>query len=193
MSRPTTMVCLLALACASASAAPPGRTTTYVFGGNGARGRYDCSGYLNELLAVRAPGAYAAVTRLRARPRAREYLDAMLVPVEGWIRVERVRDLRAGDVLAWTHRAHRRSTGHVMLVVGEPRRDPRFPSAYQLRVEDAAESPHSDDTRPPGVSGVGRGTILLHTDEHGEPVRFAWTLDGRWQSPAAIAMGRPRR
>src|SRR5262245_48618446 len=90
----------LVVGCAAPAASAQ---TTYVFGGSGKNGAYDCSGYVNSVLKQSAPRAYADVKRLRSRPRVREYVESIVEGDDGWQRVRRVADLKAGDIVAWTH------------------------------------------------------------------------------------------
>ena len=169
--------------------------TYYEFGGSGRRGEgaLDCSGYTNRVLARAAPRAFASLRALRSRPRSTEYVERIELGGDGWSRIARVPDLQPGDIIAWRHRPGTptkdpRSTGHVAFVVGRP--VPDGGGLWRVRVSDSARSGHSDDTRR-GASGVGAGTILVGTTPSGEARAVAWSLRGRFETPEAIALGRP--
>ena len=170
--------------------------TRYAFGGSGRGQSYDCSGYANQVLRQAAPGAFASLRALRSRPRATEYVERMELGGSDWRRVARVADLAPGDLIAWRHRpdaprTDALSTGHVAFVVERPA--PAGGGLWRVRVSDAARSGHSDDTRAPGRSGIGAGTILVATAPDGAPEAVAWSLRGRFEVPAAMALGRPLR
>ena len=105
---------------------------------------------------------------------------------KGFMRIDHIADIRAGDVLAYTPRSQAdkqklRSTGHVVLVNGTAEaieaRAPLVAGTRQYRVSiiDAnrlATGP--DDTRSLTHStGVGMGFLRLYADENGRPVGYA--------------------
>ncbi len=170
-------------------------------------GRYDfdCSAMAAFVLARSAPRAHSAVMQRngRGRPVARDYHDVIASapadqPRAGWLRVSRVEDLRAGDVIAWRRppTVASRNTGHVAFVVSAPRRIDREGRRYLVRIADATSIPHGDDTRPrQHTSGFGYGTILLHRDvPRGDPTAYGWYgLATRIDFRTHIAMGRALR
>ncbi len=95
----------------------------------------------------------------------------------GWQRIERIENVRPGDVFAWRRPAGfpSRNSGHVGFVVGAPRPVPQIPNAYAIRVADATGSGHQNDTRPyPGVGGFGVGTLVFLTDGRGHGTHYGW-------------------
>lgn len=95
----------------------------------------------------------------------------------GWRRIERIQDVRPGDVFAWRRPRGfpSRNTGHTGFVIGAPRPVPRIPHAYAVRVADATGSRHQDDTRPwPGEGGFGIGTLVFLTDGDGHGTHYGW-------------------
>jgi hypothetical protein len=133
-------------------------------------GRYefDCSGLIAWVLSRTAPAAHrATLERIRgARPLAADYTRALLrvSPHERrgpWTRVLRVRDARAGDVLAWIRPRVVRSnnTGHVVFVTGAPRRSTRYANAWLVPIADSSRYRHQDDSRE-GTDRTGQGGCM---------------------------------
>lgn len=172
--------------------------SVYRYGGsyfNMSRGIYDvdCSDYVDNLLKISQPRAYADLTDSMGteRPTTSDYYrffndlpeDPRNIP---WQRVNNVQSLRPGDILVF--RNHH-GGGHVMVVMDQP--TPARGDAYMVQVSDSASARHSDDTRAPHVSGVGIGTMMLKANpETGKPDAYAWTVDSGWD-PVRIAMAEP--
>ena len=130
----------------------------------------------------------------RAAPRSVRHLDALSRPLavhfvqaieraptrgyrRGWQRIERIQDVRPGDVFAWRRPDGfpSRNTGHVGFVLGAPRAVPGAPGMFAVRVADATASLHQDDTRPwPGDGGFGIGTLAFLTDAEGRGTHYGW-------------------
>ncbi len=119
-------------------------------------GRFElnCSGFLSLLLYEVNPSALATVDRSgkHYRPRAEDFHRSILRAGPkgdgtGWLQVERVSDLRPGDVVAWLRPAERSvssATGHVMVALASPRLNPARPGEVLLPVADCTLSPHGD-------------------------------------------------
>ncbi len=170
-------------------------------------GRYDfdCSGMAAWVLSRAAPRAHAAVMRRngRGRPVAANYHDVIAdAPADrnarDWLRIQHASELRPGDVIAWRRppAVASRNTGHVLFVVGAPRRVDREGRRFLVRVVDSTSIPHGDDTRPRmHASGFGYGTILLALDDpRGEVTAYGWYgLATRIDFRTHLALGRPLR
>ena len=170
-------------------------------------GRYefDCSGMAAWVLRRVAPKAHGAVLwrSKGSRPLARDYYSQIAAvpagaPKNGWSRVERVSDTRPGDVIAWLRPKEVRSTntGHVAFVVDAPRPTAEVPHGYLLRIADASQYQHEDDTRAEtGKTGFGMGTILVVADpETDTPVAYGWVgVRSAWLLETRIAIGRVER
>lgn len=170
-------------------------------------GRYefDCSGLIAWVLSRSAPHAHRATTQKTrgSRPLAADYARHFLrVRPEQrsgpWTRVARVRDARPGDVLAWIKPRIVRSnnTGHVVFVVGAPRRSTRFQNAWLVPIADSSRYRHQDDNREgTDRTGLGRGTIMITEDPStGAPRGFGWFGDlSPYVFETSIAIGRPER
>ncbi|MEC7519518.1 MAG: hypothetical protein VYE22_06615 [Myxococcota bacterium] len=164
------------------------------------RGQYffDCSGMVQWVLSRASrrsmldldegerPLAIHFVRRIRRAPTDRYRA--------GWRRIERLSDVRPGDVFAWRRPDgfRSRNTGHVGFVVAPPRRY-QDTSIYLLRLADASRYVHQDDTRPwPGPGGFGHGTMAFLADEEGRPIGYAWAgLHSRGFRETEIVFGRP--
>jgi hypothetical protein len=158
-----------------------------------------CAGYLNHLLDEALPEHYDDLRDEYGDLGVWDYYDFFRSIPYGetrrdWKRIERVADLRPGDVVVWKYSEESTSPrwGHVLIVASVPTRDLRWSNAWKLRVTDAASSPHSNDNRI-GSSGVGAGEMLLKAGSTtGRPIRFAWSLLGIWRSDVdSIVMARP--
>lgn len=116
------------------------------------------------------------------RPLASHFVRAIeRAPVgrfrRGWQRLERIEEVRPGDVFAWRRPDGfpSRNTGHVGFVVSAPRPVPRIPNAFAVEIADATGSGHQNDTRPyPGEGGFGIGTLVFLTDGHGHGTHYGW-------------------
>jgi cell wall-associated NlpC family hydrolase len=170
-------------------------------------GRYefDCSGLIAWVLARSAPQAHRETLQQASggRPLAADYARAFLrVRPEqqrgAWTRVARVGDARPGDVLAWIKPRIVRSnnTGHVVFVVGAPRRSTRYQHAWLVPIADSSRYRHQDDSREGSDrTGLGRGTIMITEDPAtGAPRAFGWFGElSPYVLDTQIAIGRPER
>lgn len=151
---------------------------------------FDCSGFVDYVLRLRAPDALAAIPiGPKGRVRAEDFVSYFRALDESsaapWMRVDRVAGLRAGDVVAWLRAAdsESKSTGHVAIVSSPPTciaRDEATSAIggveeWLVRVVDSTEFPHADDSREEAhAKGLGEGTIGLVVDESGAPVGYRW-------------------
>jgi hypothetical protein len=175
------------------------QSTHYRYGGNYfnmSSGIYelDCSDYVDDLLKISQPRAYADLADATGtqKPTSSDYYRFFnnLPDNSGhaWQRVDDVEALKPGDILVFHNYS---GGGHVMVVMNTPRLTQDDDSTYLVQVSDSASSRHSNDTRAPHVSGVGIGTLLLKTNpETGEPNAYAWTVDSGWDR-VRVAMAEP--
>lgn len=141
---------------------------------------WDCSQMLSWLLKHRAPRARKAVDK--DRPVAWHYYRAIVEAPrnsygEGWRDIERLPDVRPGDVFAWRRPDSwpmGASSGHVGVVRSSPVPVPTLHNAYLVRIVDSTSEPHQDDTRRDGRTGLGEGTMLFLTDDEGVVTAYGW-------------------
>lgn len=163
------------------------------------RGRYffDCSGMVQWVLEREARRAQLDLDE-GERPLAIDFVRRISrAPTDrfrgGWRRIERISDVRPGDVFAWERPESFRSrnTGHVGFVVRAPRQVADTP-VWAFRVADASRYTHQDDTRPwPGPGGFGFGTIAFVADPLGRPIGYAWRgLESRGYRETRVVFGR---
>jgi len=175
------------------------RSTHYRYGGNYfnmSSGVYevDCSDYVDDLLKISQPRAYAdlADSTGTEKPTSSDYYrffnNLSDNSRHAWQRVNDVESLRPGDILVFHNY---RGGGHVMVVMGTPMLTEDGGNTYLVQVSDSASSRHSNDTRAPHASGIGIGTLLLKANpETGKPSAYAWTVDSGWDH-AHVAMAEP--
>jgi hypothetical protein len=148
---------------------------------------FDSSGMVGWILQRSAPVAFATLGR--DRPVAEDFARVIHeAPADdaagGWRRLSGPSALLPGDLVAWSiPQQHRRDglTGHVAIVVEAPVRVPGMDEVWSVRVADATNEFHQWDTRLMALDfdgGVGRGTIALPVDEHGEAYAYGW--QGPW-------------
>ena len=160
-----------------------------------------CAYYVNNLLDDALPDHYDAMLEMVDKTNYRrlsswDYYDIFRTitygsSAYGWRRIERVADLRPGDVVVWKKDVATSSWGHVFLVASLPERDTRFSGAYKFRITDSTSDPHSNDSRCSGCTGVGTGELLLRASStSGRIYDLAWSLKGYWKG-GSFAMARP--
>ena len=169
------------------------------------RGLYqmDCSGLAGYILKRVAPEAHAAAARAdrAARPRAFAFYEtfarAPAEPVsetQTWMRIARLADARAGDMIAWRKPVLKagETTGHIVIVDSHPvkARDGR----WRVRIIDATTRGHDRDTRKEVQTGVGCGTMWFTVDEEGRPngTMSRYSSPPRTNQPIAIGRVVPR-
>jgi hypothetical protein len=159
---------------------------------------YDCSGFLDYAMGRVLAADLGTIPHTKSRPRAADiehYLHRGLTdPIDGWQALAGVDALGPGDVIAWlaTEDSTTGDTGHVMVVLEAPTQDSARPGEWLVRVADSTLNPHARDSRKPGATGLGTGTIGLVADR-GTPTAFYWRGGvSRDAKPTEIALGRPQ-
>ena len=154
----------------------------------------DCSGYINTLLARTSPAAYREIQDLRERPTTTEYyslfssLKTRPSPGSSFIRVTDFRSLKPGDMVVWKKPD---GSGHVVLVLSPGMMNPSRNGELLIKIADSALSPHADDTRAAGTTGVGSGVIGITIDSRGKPSGIYWKGGGSTTlQPVDIVSGR---
>ena len=157
---------------------------------------FDCSGFVGYALSRISPDALRVIAERTQRPRplAKHFEAALAAPEAPWHAVNRVDDVRPGDVITWLEPADvaSRNTGHVMIAASTPhagRRDDEL----VIAVIDSSHSEHGPkDTRHAGhANGLGRGEIVVVVDGARRPVAYRWsTLRHSAAHRTAIAIAR---
>ncbi|MFD1528130.1 hypothetical protein [Pseudonocardia aurantiaca] len=144
---------------------------------------YDCSGFLDYALERSKPNALQAlhVNARSKRPLAEDFVHHLQKAGKGgtggpWQSVGTVAELRPGNVIAWLTApdSDTDNTGHVMVVDGRPVQNPQRPNEWLVKIIDSTKSPHADDSRAKGTTGLGTGTVGLIVNRSGEPVGYYW-------------------
>ncbi len=149
----------------------------------------DCSGFIDALL-TESYGVDKDTFREwfgSGRPTAKRYHDAIEAE-KGFKRIDRVQDIRPGDLLAVKYLKRTDNTGHVMLAVSRAKqmaaKEPNVPGTLQweITIIDSSESGHGpSDTRhhqgPGGKDhdGLGEGVLRIYSDAGGTIAGFAWS------------------
>ena len=165
---------------------------------------FDCSGMAAWVLKRSAPAAHRSIGRPGGhRPLAVHYYRKIAkVPLGKrrgpWLRVPAVGGARPGDVLAWVRPKWfpSKNTGHVAFVLSEPVWNEGGVPGYLLKIADSSRYKHEDDSRAPDETGFGIGTILIPTDDAGQPTGYGWVgsrSKPRWIVPTDVVIGRPLR
>ena len=165
-----------------------------------------CAYYVNNLLDDALPEHYDEMLEMVDKTNYRrlsawDYYDIFRLisygrSAYGWRRMERVADLRPGDVVVWkkstsTSDGTSGTWGHVFMIASLPTRDTRWSGAYRFRITDSTSSPHSNDSRCSGCSGVGTGELLLRASStSGRLFDLSWSTGGYWKG-GSFAMARP--
>lgn len=148
----------------------------------------DCSGFIDALFMHTYhydPEAYKRWFDSH-RPSAKRYHQA-IVEHKGFTQIDRVTDIRPGDIMAVKYLKRTDNTGHVMLAdsVVKPRKatDPIVEGTQQWEVTviDSSKSGHgvTDTRHKMGADGkdhdgLGRGVLRLYTRDD-KVVGFAWS------------------
>jgi len=148
---------------------------------------YDCSGFVGYALSNVAPRAFAEVNALynTKRPNVKLYVHLLRAIGPGetrglWHRVGAVPNLRPGDLVAWIATDKRRdhlgivNSGHIVIVDSVPKEQPN--GEWVVPVIDATTTGHgpNDPRRKPDETGLGRGSIVLHTEDGSLPTAYRW-------------------
>ena len=145
---------------------------------------FDCSGFVNYVLQQTLPDDLAAIKFLanpfgRARAQDYYYYFAGLGSGNvggGWRGIARPSDLLPGSVIAWLKSPNSDSddTGHIMIVRTNPVADLKHSNEILVAVIDSTRSPHAQDSRVNGTTGIGTGIISLVVNTTGNAIGFRW-------------------
>jgi len=150
----------------------------------------DCSGFLNALF-ERAYGfdkAYFQRWLGKGRPYAITYHDA-IASRRGFARVDRIAEVRPGDIIAIQYPDGSENTGHIMLVAERPAPRPSSKpliagtEQWEVTIIDSSSSGHGKtDTRRKDdgsfSSGVGEGVFRMYSGRDGRIAGYSWSTLG---------------
>jgi hypothetical protein len=114
----------------------------------------------------------------KSMPRAEDYHRAILAS-SGFLKVQDIRDIRPGDLIAIRFRTRVRGfSGHCALVAGPP--EQWTPGRWWVSVIDSTDAPHgvSDPREIGNYRGLGKAGMMLLCDEN-------FTVSGYQWSPGA--------
>ena len=157
----------------------------------------DCSGFVSYVLSD-FPKQYEAIRKLqpeRKYPQAKIYMQFFNelkrdVPTDGWLRVERINDLKRGDLIAWRKPQppdgvkKKSNTGHVAIVienkgpVEETEVDGKKVRFQSVNVIDSSSVKHFQPELLPPLSsmphrdGLGKGVVRIILDESNRPIGY---------------------
>jgi len=158
-------------------------------GGDNVQVVTDCSGFISYLVHSVAPRHYAAV---RSREPGHSYPQAKVwanffteldsdQAHDGWIRVEKWKDLRPGDIVAWKEgKSSSSNTGHVMMVANAPGnvQESKGYRYVEVPVIDASSVYHfPPEHLPPKAyqkhrNGLGVGCIRIVLSNEDTPIGY---------------------
>ena len=155
----------------------------------------DCSGLVGFILRHEFPEAYVSLkgdeAQWRKRPVSVTYHETFMEAGETgtgpWQQVTKLMDAVPGDVLAWRKKYLKAGsiTGHTCMIAGKPEK--LGDGKVRVRLIDSTRSPHKNDTRPDGKTGMGAGYKTFVVDNKGKCVGY---LVGKRLVKARIAVGR---
>ncbi len=169
---------------------------------------YDCVGFVSYALRQSAPKAWDSVVTVcgirkgyfPSPPLYQKFFAGLAEkPQPGWKSVEKVADLRPGDIVSWDHKTQS-AVGHAVVIAGTP--EHQGEGLWTVEVFDSTAAPHLNDSRPDDSraqpveaggrpSGLGRGVMGLVADpKTGALIGHRWSPKAKTViSP--IAAGRP--
>ena len=161
---------------------------------------FDCSGFLDYALSRVDPEALKFVpvtSKTKKRPLAQDFYALFDGLGEGgrgpWRPVRHPRNLKPGDIVAWLKapESDSHNTGHVMLVREHAYPNPGRSDEILVPIIDSTMSPHGEDSRPKGRTGLGTGLIGILVDGDGRPLAYRWKGGQSKQAvETGIAFGR---
>jgi len=180
-----------------------------VNGADGYESHTDCSGLLNALL-ERSYGLkstdFEQWLGVR-RPLAITYHYA-IESKNGFARIDRISDIRPGDIIAIKYPPDADNSGHIMIVSEKPHRRTKDTEPvvaeteqWEIAVIDSSESGHgkTDTRRRTDGSfgqGVGKGIFRLYCDRQGRFTGYSWSTfpnsEYHDQNDRPLAIGRLR-
>ena len=137
----------------------------------------DCSTFDTALLKL----AYGFTSNQFAQwtgvssPQAKDLYNAAIAD-DGFVGFSNVANVMPGDDMFMKYLDSSTDTGHVVTIMAAPTlvSTNATQRVYNLNVLDCTASPHSNDTRVGGQSGVGEGVMRIYTDLSGNLTAYSW-------------------
>jgi hypothetical protein len=164
---------------------------------------WDCSGMSGWVLGRAAPVARKQLPP--KHPLASQFYNRIdKSPTgefkKGWSRVDGIENVAPGDIFAWLKPewwVGNKNTGHVGFVIEAPRPSEDHKDVWLVRIADASQYRHENDSRPPdGEGGFGTGTIAFSVGPDGNGTGYGWfgsLQDPLSYIPTRIIFGRVRK
>jgi len=142
--------------------------------------RFDCLGFVDHVLMTADPAAYQEIGK-GANPSIESYaavfnaMDTKSPAALYGMKVTRPVDLEPGDICLWL-KPTTLDTGHMWIIAGEPRVNPKRPDEVMVRIFDSTGTAHSDDSRTGSAwkTGLGTGVLGFMVDTEGNPAGLYW-------------------
>jgi len=164
--------------------------------------KFDCLGFVDHVLMNADPAGYKAIGR-DLNPSIESYagyfnrLDTKTPDALGWTKVAHPADLKPGDVCLWLQPTTL-DTGHMWIIAGEPKVNPKRTDEVLVRIFDATGTAHSSDSRTGAAdkTGLGSGVLGFMVDTGGNPAGLYWEgamSTGAGEKDTTIVCGRLNR
>jgi hypothetical protein len=142
--------------------------------------KFDCLGFIDHVLMGADMTSYKEIGK-NVNPSIESYsayfnkLDAKTPNAPGWTSVAHPADLKPGDICLWL-KPSTLDTGHMWIIAGEPKVNPRRTEEILVRIFDSTGTCHSDDSRTDSAlkTGLGSGILGFMVDGEGNPIGLFW-------------------
>jgi hypothetical protein len=164
--------------------------------------KFDCLGFVDHLLMEADMASYKEIGK-DVNPSIESYsayfsrLDAKTPDALGWTKVPHPVDLKPGDICLWL-KPNTLDTGHMWIIAGEPKVNPKRTGEVLLRIFDSTGTVHSEDSRTGSAfkTGLGSGILGYMVDGEGNPAGLFWEgglSTGAGEKDTTIICGRLNR
>jgi hypothetical protein len=124
----------------------------------------DCSSYINSILSIIDKNLYLKLLGQRSRLKAIDYFELAKSNDSLIKHHSDIQKLQAGEVLVWKKENPPKSgdTGHMLVVLKKPEKIDE--GRWKILVSDCTKISHDRDSREDTSKGVGRGEMILLTE-----------------------------
>jgi hypothetical protein len=142
--------------------------------------KFDCLGFVDHVLMNADPAGYKAIGK-GVNPSIESYaeyfnkLSTTSTNTSGWTMVSHSTDLKPGDICLWLKHSTL-DTGHMWIIAGEPRVNPKRTDEVLVRIFDSTGTSHSDDSRTGSAfrTGLGSGILGYMVNGDSNPIGLYW-------------------